>query len=55
MEGTPEKSIDIMQLGRKNEVLHKFALKLTKKYPEIEYVYQIKLKNEYMSKVITYN
>lgn len=36
-----KKEIDIIQLGRRNKILHEYALKLIEKYPSIEYVYQI--------------
>ena len=34
------KSIDIIQIGRKNNLLHEYALRLTNEFPGIEYVYQ---------------
>ena len=34
------KSIDIIQIGRKNSLLHDYALTLTTEFPDIEYVYQ---------------
>ncbi|AKI96631.1 hypothetical protein [Kosmotoga pacifica] len=36
----PSKSIDIIQIGRKNPLLHEWALKLTEEFPKIEYVFQ---------------
>lgn len=35
----PEKKIDVLQMGRQNPVLHEWMLRLTEKYPHIEYVY----------------
>ncbi|MBW4890081.1 hypothetical protein KXQ82_10155 [Mucilaginibacter sp. HMF5004] len=35
----PVKKIDVLQMGRQNPVLHEWMLKVTNKYPEIEYVY----------------
>lgn len=40
------KTIDIIQIGRKNCVLHEYALKLCEKHPHIEYVYQKQIDNE---------
>ncbi|HPM02033.1 MAG TPA: hypothetical protein PK816_07730 [Candidatus Cloacimonadota bacterium] len=36
---TPFKSVDIIQIGRINPLLHQYTLDLVKEYPEIEYVY----------------
>ena len=36
----PEKRVDVIQFGRKNEVLHNFMLEYCSKHPEVEYVYQ---------------
>jgi hypothetical protein len=38
----PVKKIDVLQMGRKNTVLHNWMLKFTEKYPNIEYVYSKK-------------
>lgn len=35
----PEKSIDVLQIGRQNPVLHNWMLEYIKKHPETEYVY----------------
>ncbi|PTQ85940.1 hypothetical protein C8U37_10243 [Trichococcus patagoniensis] len=35
----PKKTIDLVQVGRKNEVLHNFALEYIKTHPTLEYVY----------------
>lgn len=34
-----KKTIDIIQVGRKNAILHNYALEFVKKYPQYEYVY----------------
>lgn len=39
-ESVPEKTIDVIQFGRKNEVLHQYMLQYCKERPEVEYVYQ---------------
>ena len=39
-ESVPKKTIDVIQFGRKNDVLHQFMLQYCKKRPEVEYVYQ---------------
>lgn len=36
----PKKTVDVVQVGRKNPKLHEYMLKYCKKRPEIEYVYQ---------------
>lgn len=36
----PEKSIDVIQFGRKNPILHEYMLEYCKKRPDTEYVYQ---------------
>jgi len=35
-----KKTIDVLQFGRKNKVLHKYMLKYCKAHPKVEYVYQ---------------
>jgi hypothetical protein len=40
----PTKDIDVLQMGRQNEVLHSWMLKITATHPEVEYVYS-KLKD----------
>ena len=35
----PEKSIDVLQIGRQNPVLHNWMLAYVKKHPQTEYVY----------------
>lgn len=35
----PAKSIDVLQIGRQNTVLHDWMLRYTEKYPGVEYVY----------------
>jgi hypothetical protein len=37
----PIKNIDVIQLGRKNPILHQYMLDYCEKYKNIEYVYQI--------------
>lgn len=37
----PQKTIDVIQLGRKNAVLHEFMLRYVKTYPDVEYIYQL--------------
>lgn len=36
----PEKSIDVIQFGRKNEILHEYMLDYCKRNPDVEYVFQ---------------
>ena len=36
----PAKDIDVIQIGRKNPVLHKFMLDYCKEHPQVEYIYQ---------------
>jgi len=45
----PEKSIDVVQAGRKNPVLHEYMLRFVMKYPMTEYIYQ-----QYKNKQIHY-
>lgn len=35
-----EKDIDVIQIGRKNPVLHEYMLKYCNEHPDVEYVYQ---------------
>ena len=35
------KTIDVIQFGRKNRKLHEYMLRICKKNPDIEYIYQI--------------
>ncbi|MCI8585368.1 MAG: hypothetical protein HFI92_05610 [Lachnospiraceae bacterium] len=39
MNEIPEKYPIIVQLGRNNHILHKYALKFVQEYPEYEYIY----------------
>lgn len=41
-----DKKIDILQLGRRNDVLHRYAMELTNKFNEIEYIYQTNVDGE---------
>ena len=44
------KTIDVIQFGRKNRKLHEYMLRICKKNPDIEYIYQISGKTlEYYS------
>ena len=36
----PEKTIDVIQFGRKNEALHQYMLEYCKRNPSVEYVFQ---------------
>lgn len=36
----PQKTIDVIQFGRKNKILHEYMLDYVKKNPNVEYVYQ---------------
>lgn len=36
----PHKFIDVIQIGRRNEVLHEYMLKYCGEHPDVEYVYQ---------------
>lgn len=36
----PEKTIDVLQIGRKNQLLHQWMLKYTESRPDVEYIYQ---------------
>ena len=36
----PQKQIDVIQFGRKNDILHKYMLNYCKAHPDIEYIYQ---------------
>ncbi len=36
----PEKDIDVVQIGRKNPLLHQYMLDYCKEHPEVEYIYQ---------------
>jgi hypothetical protein len=38
-ETQTDRTIDMIQMGRKNEVLHTYALKYVEKHPNVEYVY----------------
>lgn len=37
----PSKSIDVLQLGRKNKILHNYMLRYLDTHPEVEYIYQM--------------
>lgn len=37
---TPDKTIDVIQFGRKNVVLHEYMMRYCAEHPETEYVYQ---------------
>lgn len=41
-----EKSIDVIQMGRKNPLLHKWVLKYVASHPDVEYVYTEKTSND---------
>ena len=36
----PEKKLDVVQIGRKNPVLHEYMLRYSKEHPGVEYIYQ---------------
>lgn len=36
----PHKTVDVIQFGRKNDVLHKYMLKYCEEHPTVEYIYQ---------------
>jgi hypothetical protein len=40
-ENIPNKSIDVLQLGRKNTVLHEYMLKYCEEFPKTNYIYQL--------------
>lgn len=44
----PVKTIDVLQMGRQNPVLHEWMIAVTEKYPEIEYVYSKKVNEVYV-------
>lgn len=47
-----EKKIDVIQMGRKNNILHRYMLEYCEKNPEIEYVYMSdRERGEYISTV----
>ena len=39
LKKVPEKRIDLVQIGRKNEILHNFAIRYVKENPQVDYVY----------------
>lgn len=39
-EEVPEKTVDVIQFGRKNSVLHEYMLKYCEAHPTVDYVYQ---------------
>lgn len=45
----PPKNIDVLQIGRKNEILHSFMLRFTTSHPSVEYVYKQDCSNNYIS------
>lgn len=52
LDEIPEKSIDILQTGRRNPVLHEYAMRFVEKHSEFEYIYadnSIKGKPVYLS------
>ncbi len=36
----PAKDIDVIQIGRKNPVMHQFMLDYCKEHPDVEYIFQ---------------
>lgn len=39
-EEIPDKTVDVIQFGRKNSVLHEYMLKYCEVHPDVDYVYQ---------------
>lgn len=39
-ESVPEKSVDVIQFGRKNSILHEYMMRYCNDHPQVEYVYQ---------------
>lgn len=45
----PHKTIDVLQIGRKNTILHNFMLRFITNHPKVEYVYRQDNSNNYIS------
>ena len=45
----PKKTIDVLQIGRKNHILHTFMLKYIENNSSVEYIYQKDNSNDYIS------
>ncbi len=47
----PIKTIDVLQIGRKNSILHSFMLRFASSYPNVDYIYKEDDTDDYISTV----
>lgn len=51
LDTPPQKTVDVLQIGRKNNILHAFMLHFVSTHPNVDYVYKDEHSNDYISTV----
>ncbi|GAA6247304.1 hypothetical protein F040043B6_21010 [Bacteroides uniformis] len=51
LDTPPTKTVDVLQIGRKNDILHSFMLRFVSTHPKVEYVYREDCSNDYISTI----
>lgn len=51
LDAPPAKTVDVLQIGRKNDLLHAFMLRFVSTHPKVDYVYRKEHSSDYISTV----